>query len=115
MFLSAFSETKKCNEENVNIHYDSDILKLFLFGSALSCVADESGVRHILLCRVIMGKSEVVLPGSKQFHPSSNEFDSGVDNLLSPRKYIIWNAFMNSHIFPEFVISFKSPCLKGKF
>nr|XP_048322824.1 probable inactive poly [ADP-ribose] polymerase SRO2 isoform X1 [Ziziphus jujuba var. spinosa] len=86
--------------------------KFSIDGSALSSVADESGVRHILLCRVIMGKSEVIHPGSKQFHPSSNEFDSGVDNLLSPRKYIIWNAFMNSHIFPEFVITFKSPCLK---
>ncbi|XP_060669939.1 probable inactive poly [ADP-ribose] polymerase SRO2 [Ziziphus jujuba] len=85
-------------------------VKLSIDG-ALSSVADESGVRHILLCRVIIGKPEVV-KSSKQFHPSSNEFDSGVDNLLFPRKYIIWNAFINSHIFPEYVISFKSPCLK---
>lgn len=83
-------------------------------GSALSSDADENGVRHMLLCRVILGKTEVVPRGSKQFQPSSKEFDSGVDNPLAPRRYIIWNAFMNSHILPEYLLSFKAPCVKGK-
>ncbi|XP_050224122.1 probable inactive poly [ADP-ribose] polymerase SRO5 isoform X2 [Mercurialis annua] len=77
---------------------------------------DRSGLRHLLLCRVILGKSEEVRPGSDQCHPSYEEFDSGIDTLLSPKKYIIWSTHMNTHILPEFVISFKAPCcLKGFF
>ncbi|KAF3431272.1 hypothetical protein FNV43_RR26002 [Rhamnella rubrinervis] len=84
----------------------------FSIDGALSSVADENGVRHMLLCRVILGKPEVVHQGSKQSHPSSKEFDSGVDNVLAPRRYIIWHTFMNSHVLPEFIISFKAPFLK---
>ncbi|KAM3318925.1 putative inactive poly [Capsicum chacoense] len=69
-------------------------------------VPDKNGIRHLLLCRVILGRSEVVHPGSGQCHPSSEEFDTGVDNLLSPRKYIVWTTHMNSYVFPEFVVSF---------
>ncbi|KAF4352467.1 hypothetical protein F8388_012168 [Cannabis sativa] len=43
-----------------------------------SCV-DEDGIRHLLLCRVILGKSEEVRLGSQQFLPSSDEFDSVSD------------------------------------
>ncbi|XP_050250407.1 probable inactive poly [ADP-ribose] polymerase SRO2 [Quercus robur] len=81
----------------------------FSIDGALSSDVDEDGLKHILLCRVIMGNMEVVCPGSNQFHPSSQNFDSGVDNLLAPRRYIVWSANMNSHIFPTFVISFKVP------
>ena len=89
--------------------------KYFLiFHSALSSEVDEYGLRHVLLCRVILGDMEVVSPGSNQFHPSSQKFDSGVDNLADPRRYIVWSAYMNSHIFPIFMISFKAPSLKGK-
>ncbi|XP_050376930.1 probable inactive poly [ADP-ribose] polymerase SRO5 isoform X2 [Argentina anserina] len=86
--------------------------------SPLECLnslsADEDGLRHLLLCRVILGKPEVVLPGnSEQYHPSSQEFDSGVDRLLAPKKYIVWSTHMNTHILPEYVISFRAPaCLK---
>lgn len=72
-----------------------------------TAVADKNGIRHLLLCRVILGKSEVVHPGSGQCYPSSEEFDTGVDNLLSPRKYIVWSTHMNSYIFPEFMVSFR--------
>lgn len=61
----------------------------------------------MILCRVIMGKTELLYPGSKQFHPSSEEFDSGVDDLQNPRRYIIWNMNSNSHVYPEYVLSFK--------
>ncbi|KAM3698101.1 hypothetical protein ACB098_06G163400 [Castanea mollissima] len=81
----------------------------FSIDGALSSDVDEDGLKHILLCRVIMGNMEVICPGSNQFHPSSQNFDSGVDNLLAPRRYIVWSANMNSHIFPTFVISFKVP------
>ncbi|CAI9787300.1 unnamed protein product [Fraxinus pennsylvanica] len=70
---------------------------------------DDDGLRHLLLCRVILGRMEVVRPGSEQYNPSSDEFDSGVDNLVSPRKYVVWATRMNTHILPEFVISFRIP------
>ena len=54
-----------------------------------------------------MGNMELLQPGSWQFHPSSENFDSGVDDLENPREYIVWNMNMNTHIHPEFVVSFK--------
>lgn len=90
------------------------LICFLIFYSALASEVDEDGLRHILLCRVILGNMEVVCPGSKQYHPSSQQFDSGVDNLVAPRRYTVWSAYMNSHIFPSFIISFKEPCLKGK-
>uniref|UniRef100_A0A5B6ZDF7 Putative inactive poly(ADP-ribose) polymerase RCD1-like n=1 Tax=Davidia involucrata TaxID=16924 RepID=A0A5B6ZDF7_DAVIN len=75
--------------------------------SASYCDDDDNGVRHMVFCRVIMGNVELVHPGSKQFHPSSENFDSGVDDLQNPGHYIVWNMNMNSHIYPEYVVSFK--------
>lgn len=83
-------------------------VKLSLNG-ALASNSDEDGLRHILLCRVILGKTELVPPGSEQVVPGSNEFDSGVDSLVNPRTYFVWSAFMNSHICPAYVVSFKAP------
>ncbi|XVE57149.1 hypothetical protein DITRI_Ditri04bG0068500 [Diplodiscus trichospermus] len=77
--------------------------------SVKNAAADENGFRYLMLCRVILGKAEVVQPGSKQCHPSSDEFDSGVDDLYSPKKYILWSTHMNTHILPEFILSFKAP------
>ncbi|GFZ12030.1 similar to RCD one 5 [Actinidia rufa] len=74
-----------------------------------SSIADNDGLRHVLLCRVIMGNMELVHPGSEQCHPSSDEFDSGVDNLIAPKKYIVWSTHMNTHILPEYIISFRVP------
>lgn len=50
---------------------------------------------------------EVVCPGSKQFHPSSEDFDNGVDNVENPKCYVVWTMNMSTHIFPEYVVSFK--------
>ncbi|XP_068642103.1 probable inactive poly [ADP-ribose] polymerase SRO2 [Aristolochia californica] len=77
--------------------------------SIISSRVDENGLRHLLLCRVILGNVEAVGCGSKLFHPSSEEFDSGVDNISNPKRYIIWSTNMNTHILPEFVISFRGP------
>nr|GMC69861.1 probable inactive poly [ADP-ribose] polymerase SRO5 isoform X2 [Ipomoea batatas] len=86
----------------------------FPLGCLKSAVADENGVRHLLLCRVILGKMEVVPPGSGQWHPSSEEFDSGVDDSVSPRKYIMWSTNMNTHILPQYVVSVRVPAsVKG--
>ncbi|KAM0984126.1 hypothetical protein FF1_011657 [Malus domestica] len=81
----------------------------FTCDGALSSAVDESGLKHILLCRVILGKAEMVAPGSKQSQPSCKEVDTGVDNLVNPRRYVVWSAIMNSHIYPCYVVSFKAP------
>ncbi|KAL6985715.1 hypothetical protein U1Q18_019089 [Sarracenia purpurea var. burkii] len=75
--------------------------------SASYCDVDENGERHMVFCRVILGNVELIRPGSRQFHPSSENFDSGVDDLQNPSHYIVWNMNMNTHIFPEYVVSFK--------
>ncbi|XVE92427.1 hypothetical protein REPUB_Repub01dG0096300 [Reevesia pubescens] len=85
----------------------------FSFVSLLSSEVDDNGLGHLLLCRVILGKQEVVTADSNQFHPSSAELDSGVDDLLVPRKYIIWSPYMNSHILPCYIISFEAPYLRA--
>ncbi|XP_022733140.1 probable inactive poly [ADP-ribose] polymerase SRO2 isoform X4 [Durio zibethinus] len=85
----------------------------FSFDSVLSSEVDENGLGLLLLCRVILGKQEVVTADSNQFHPSSPEFDSSVDDLSAPRKYIVWSPYMNSHILPCYIISFEAPYLRG--
>ncbi|KAJ7943871.1 Poly [ADP-ribose] polymerase [Quillaja saponaria] len=77
--------------------------------SASYCDVDENGVRYMVFCRVILGNMELLHRGTRQSLPSSNDYDSGVDDLQSPRIYIIWNMNMNTHICPEFVVSFKIP------
>ncbi|KAL3749918.1 hypothetical protein ACJRO7_010963 [Eucalyptus globulus] len=78
--------------------------------SVKSAPIDEDGLRHLLLCRVILGKLELINPNLEQFHPSSEQYDSGVDNLSSPRRYIIWSTHLNTHVLPEYIISFKASC-----
>lgn len=72
-------------------------------------IPDEDGIRHMLLCRVILGKPEVFQSGSGQTHPSSDGFDSGVDGFENPKKYIVWSTNMNTHILPEYIVSFRAP------
>ncbi|XVE85077.1 hypothetical protein DITRI_Ditri17bG0063200 [Diplodiscus trichospermus] len=85
----------------------------FSLDSLLSTKVDETGLGYMFLCRVILGKQEVVTADSNQYLPSSPEFDSGVDNLSAPRKYIVWSSYMNSHILPCYIISFEAPYLRG--
>ncbi|KAL1203891.1 putative inactive poly [ADP-ribose] polymerase SRO5 [Cardamine amara subsp. amara] len=82
--------------------------------SSLDCLKDsasesDDGMRFLLLCRVLLGKSEIVPQGSIQSYPSSQEFDSGVDDLASPKKYIVWSTHMNTHVLPEFLVCVKAP------
>ncbi|TKY70053.1 Inactive poly of ADP-ribose polymerase RCD1 [Spatholobus suberectus] len=80
------------------------------------CDVDENGVRHLVLCRVIMGNMEILRPGTGQSHPSSCEYDNGVDDIQCPRYYVVWNMNMNTHIYPEFVVGFKvSSDVEGHF
>ncbi|RDX74928.1 putative inactive poly [ADP-ribose] polymerase SRO5, partial [Mucuna pruriens] len=71
------------------------------------------GLRHLLLCRVILGKTEVVPRGSNQCCWSSEEYDSGVDDLSDPKEYVIWSNRINTHVLPEYVLSFRLPSSKG--
>ncbi|CAM8881311.1 unnamed protein product [Rhodiola kirilowii] len=75
--------------------------------AVMGAEVDEKGLRHVLMCRVILGKQEEIRPGSKQCYPSSTEFDSGVDSLSEPRKYIVWNSYSNIYILPSYIVSFK--------
>ncbi|MED6180992.1 hypothetical protein PIB30_015215 [Stylosanthes scabra] len=78
--------------------------------SVKRCVADKDGVKHLLLCRVILGQSELVdLSNNKQCNPSSEDYDSGVDHLFDPKNYIIWSTRVNTHVLPAYLISFKVP------
>ncbi|GMH26779.1 hypothetical protein Nepgr_028622 [Nepenthes gracilis] len=71
------------------------------------CDVDENGLLHMVLCRVILGNMELIHPGSKQFQPSCESYDSGVDDLQNPKHYIVWSMNINTHIYPEYVVSFK--------
>ncbi|KAK1552866.1 hypothetical protein Q3G72_024705 [Acer saccharum] len=82
----------------------------FSIDSVLSSEVDENGLRHVLLCRVILGNVETVPAGSNQFYPSVKDYDSGVDNLALPSRYIMWSCSMNSHIYFTDIVSFKFPC-----
>ncbi|XP_052172846.1 inactive poly [ADP-ribose] polymerase RCD1-like isoform X2 [Diospyros lotus] len=97
-------ETKIKGRYGIGIHLTS---LNCVFTSANSCDVDENGVQYMIFCRVILGNMELVQPGSSQFHPSSENFDSGVNDLQNPSHYVVWNMNMNTHICPEYVISFK--------
>ncbi|XP_057453038.1 inactive poly [ADP-ribose] polymerase RCD1-like [Lotus japonicus] len=78
------------------------------YASARHCDIDKNGVRHLVLCRVIMGNMELLHPDINQFQPSSPEYDNGVDSIQCPRYYIVWSMNINTHIYPEFIVSFKA-------
>ncbi|KAI5079599.1 hypothetical protein GOP47_0005078 [Adiantum capillus-veneris] len=75
--------------------------------SAVYSDVDENGEQHMVLCRVIMGNMEQVEQGSEQFHPTSEDYDTGVDDICNPRRYVVWTTHMNTHILLEYIVSFK--------
>ncbi|KAK7411113.1 hypothetical protein VNO78_02521 [Psophocarpus tetragonolobus] len=81
--------------------------------SVKSCEVGEDGVRHALLCRVILGKSDLVHDDAEQCYPSCDDYDSGVDSFSSPKKYVIWSNRMNTHVLPAYVVSFRVSSFKG--
>ncbi|GFQ01171.1 inactive poly [ADP-ribose] polymerase rcd1 [Phtheirospermum japonicum] len=81
--------------------------------SAVLSEADENGEKHVVLCRVILGKCEKVEAGSKQSYPSSVDYDTGVDDINNPRWYTVWHANMNTHILPECVVSYRPGSIKA--
>ncbi|XP_073019985.1 inactive poly [ADP-ribose] polymerase RCD1-like [Primulina eburnea] len=81
--------------------------------SALLLEMDENGEKHVILCKVILGKCEKIDAASRQSHPSSVEYDTGVDDLTSPKWYTVWYANMNTHIVPECVVSYRPANVPG--
>ncbi|KAI3460106.1 hypothetical protein Pfo_016769 [Paulownia fortunei] len=81
--------------------------------SAMLSEIDENGEKHVILCRVILGKCEKVEAGSQQLYPSSVDYDTGVDDLNNPRWYTVWHANMNTHILPECVVSYRPVNMSG--
>ncbi|KAL1210256.1 putative inactive poly [ADP-ribose] polymerase SRO4 [Cardamine amara subsp. amara] len=110
ILMYGFSHEKQFSNNNGLSFSPNNAPFQCMIDSSSSC--DEDGTRFLLLSRIIMGKSEVVSPhqgSSTQSYPSSTEFDSGVDSLTSPKKYIIWSTHMNTHVLPEFVVCIKTP------
>ncbi|CAN6230004.1 unnamed protein product [Urochloa humidicola] len=77
------------------------------FTSVGLCDVDEKGAQYILLCRVILGNMEAVEPGSQEFFPSSDIYDSGVDDCLNPKCYVMWPSHLSTHVRLEYLVSFK--------
>lgn len=86
------------------LHLNSE---LSVSDSLLSAPADADGLRHLVVCCVTLGSTEVVLSGSGQSGPSSGDFDSGVDNQRYPRKYIVWYPDVKTNILPLYTVAVK--------
>uniref|UniRef100_A0A804IRI1 Poly [ADP-ribose] polymerase n=1 Tax=Musa acuminata subsp. malaccensis TaxID=214687 RepID=A0A804IRI1_MUSAM len=70
---------------------------------------DENGVVHMMLCRVIMGNMELIPMGSMQHQPSHENFDSGIDDIQNPKRYITWDLNMHTHIYAEYIVTLNLP------
>lgn len=68
---------------------------------------DENGEKHLILCRVILGKCEKIELGSLELSHSRIDFDTGVDDLKNPQWYGVWAANMTTRVIPECVLSYK--------
>lgn len=97
-----------CAVSSIKSMYGTGVHLTAVNCSNVSANIDDNGVQHLVFCRVILGNLELLHPGSRQFHPSSKDFDSGVDNLTKPTYYVVWRMNMNTHIYPESVVSFKA-------
>ncbi|KAF0891057.1 hypothetical protein E2562_005149 [Oryza meyeriana var. granulata] len=77
------------------------------FSSVGLCDVDEKGVQYMLLCRLILGNMEAVMPGSQDSFPSSEIYDSGVDDCSDPKCYVMWPSHLSTHIRLEYLVSFR--------
>ncbi|XP_062191536.1 inactive poly [ADP-ribose] polymerase RCD1-like isoform X2 [Phragmites australis] len=77
------------------------------FTSVGLCDVDRKGVQYMLLCRVILGNMEAVEPGSQESFPSSEIYDSGVDDCSNPKCYVMWPSHLSTHMRLEYLVSFK--------
>ncbi|KAL6640130.1 hypothetical protein ACP70R_021979 [Stipagrostis hirtigluma subsp. patula] len=77
------------------------------FTSVGLCDVDEKGVQYMLLCRMILGNMEAIELGSQETFPSSEIYDSGVDDCSNPKCYVMWPSHLSTHIRLEYLVSFK--------
>lgn len=76
--------------------------------SAQSCFPDENGLKYMIMCRVILGNTEVVPSGSfDRFLPKSIEFDCAVDHPAFPSMYMVWSCNLLTHIHPDCIVVFR--------
>ncbi|KAE9446226.1 hypothetical protein C3L33_21879, partial [Rhododendron williamsianum] len=96
MFIASMNPSKdasileiiKCSSKLMESRWEIFQKQVEITRNASYCDIDENGVGHMVFCRVILGNMEPVQPGSAQFHPSSENFDSGVDDLQNPRALV---------------------------
>ncbi|KAH9611757.1 hypothetical protein KSS87_009021, partial [Heliosperma pusillum] len=84
-----------------------------------SCVIQDNGLMHVVLCRVLLEREDIVSdcnPNKSRINPDDSNYDVKKDNdedeVVSPTTYVIRSTRMNTHILPEYVISFKTPLPK---
>eukprot|EP00475_Leptophrys_vorax_P007286 TRINITY_DN14609_c0_g1_i2.p1 TRINITY_DN14609_c0_g1~~TRINITY_DN14609_c0_g1_i2.p1 ORF type:complete len:484 (-),score=1.05 TRINITY_DN14609_c0_g1_i2:172-1623(-) len=77
------------------------------YTSAEFAVADNEGRKHMLLCRVALGSMEPIPFGSSQRRPSSLRYDTGVDNVADPSRYVVWEEDVNDLVVPTHLVSFR--------
>lgn len=70
------------------------------------CHADELGVCHMFLLRVILGgveqgRPELDLPSNPEL------YDSAADCVSAPSEIIVWTPYLYSRILIEYVVSFQ--------
>ncbi|KAJ8449101.1 hypothetical protein Cgig2_004156 [Carnegiea gigantea] len=83
--------------------------------SPIECPAQRIHIENCCYSMIFSTKNtDPIDYASSQFHLNSDEFDLEIDDVGSPRKYTIWSANMNTHILPEYVVTFTAPpCLMG--
>ncbi|XP_077252474.1 putative inactive poly [ADP-ribose] polymerase SRO2 [Tasmannia lanceolata] len=107
LVLQGFGQVQARNGGNcygIGIYLSPEELS---FASASQLEPDDDDEKcYMVLCRVIMGKMEKITMWSHQFRPTDERFDSGVDDVGDPKCYVMWSMRMNTHILPEYVVSF---------
>lgn len=61
---------------------------------------DEEGRRHVVVCQALLGKLEEVSLPCNRSHPSSPDFDSGVDSLSSPKFHFVFYTHQYPYLAP---------------
>lgn len=52
---------------------------------------EDDGKKYLILCVMILCSLEKVEADSHRHYPSSAEFDTGADDLRSPKWYLVWS------------------------
>ncbi|OEL13593.1 hypothetical protein BAE44_0025388 [Dichanthelium oligosanthes] len=70
--------------------------------------------QYMLLFRAVLGNMGATNPGSQEGCPSTEIYDSGVDNCSNPSYYLIRTSHLSTHICLEYLVSFRlAPKVQG--